>query len=91
MADRPDDIPEDVFDIAAIELGGPGIHVHINSYGMMRERLARAILAERERCAKVAETYYDHVPDALRDAEDVTLVAAQNGIAAAIRAPGIPS
>lgn len=52
---------------------------------LLVEIACEAMMVQREVDAKVAETYYDNVPDALRDAEDVALVAAQNGIAKAIR------
>ena len=55
------DIPEDILAIAASVFG--------------RDEIARAILAERERCAKIAETSYGglaslkachHIADAIR-------------------------
>jgi hypothetical protein len=45
---RPDDIPQDVWDAAE------RAYVH-DDYFEQVEMTARAILAERERCAKVAE------------------------------------
>lgn len=52
--------------------------------------VATGILAERERCAKVVEGYYDSVPDELRDAQDMVLVNAQKSIVSSIRSGAKP-
>lgn len=57
---RPDDIPEDVWDRAADfahEIGthsGYGIHGDVVDHHSAMTACARAILAERERCANIA-------------------------------------
>lgn len=51
---RPEDIPQDVWDRAAFAVCG-FLAVNRVSFAPV-ERTARAILAERERCAKVAES-----------------------------------
>lgn len=40
----------------------------------LREIMASALRAERERCLFVVKGYYDHVPDELRDAQDPLMV-----------------
>lgn len=46
-----------------------------------------AVEQERERCAKRIESYYDHVPDALRGAEDPLMVRTLEYLASVIRTP----
>lgn len=47
---KPDDIPQDVWDAAAIG---------VDYYSRRQEHVARAVLAERERCAVKADRYAD--------------------------------
>lgn len=75
MSTRPDDIPQDVWSAAVTELSFPGIHVHQNSYGLVCERFARAILAakagEREACAKEVVDYMNEVAVANDEARQI--------------------
>lgn len=48
-------IPEDVQNAAELALGSPDIRVPRSVYAATADRVARAIVAERERAAKVAE------------------------------------
>ena len=82
MPGKPDDIPQDVWDAG---------EDHLRRYSYLlssTEIVARAILAERERCAKIAGGY---VPLQIRaisaDADRVTPKVAAD-IAAAIRKGG---
>lgn len=51
---KPDDIPQDVWDDAERRLGDRFL---LGARDAAVEIIARAIMAERERCAKVAEDY----------------------------------
>lgn len=75
---KPDDIPQDVWDAASEVVGT------IDGLGYAKvhtDKIARAILAERERCAEIAETGAGWIGDYHR-----TPKASMTGaIAAAIR------
>ena len=78
-------IPRDIWDIVCnLPLAGDGFPDLADL-----DAIARAIMGERERCAQIVDEFYDHVPDQLRDAQDVHLVEAQRLIARAIRAPSV--
>jgi hypothetical protein len=49
---RPDDIPQDVWDAAGYSVTAAPVYT-----GILHENVARAMMAERERCAKVAREY----------------------------------
>lgn len=59
MSDKPADIPQDVWKAAHA--------VFSASIGDGPEPIARAIMAERERCAEVAETHFPQVPSYAAD------------------------
>jgi hypothetical protein len=55
---KPDDIPQDVWDAANATLGAGTVGVHLIS-AKGAEHIARAILSERNRCARIAFCAYD--------------------------------
>jgi len=93
---KPDDIPQDVWVDAGIELAGRRIpasdtEVADTIAGWAREIASRAILAERERCAKIAEDFeclgrlLPFASDAENNAAHTGQYEAAERIAAAIR------
>lgn len=59
---RPEDIPQDAWDAARAAYAGYGRAGEYDVTLAAYELIARAILAERERCARVAEDYqYEHL------------------------------
>lgn len=70
IAEIPADIPQDVWDAAAKVDIPPAMSGPYNWRAVLREAIARAILAERERCAKIAEGFdrnRDWVPGSIFD------------------------
>ena len=93
---KPDDIPEDVWETASECVGVGGGYELRGVLHTQRTDIARAILAERERCAKVAERdadwsrfgkkeigQWEGGPDGARDYR--LSIAAGRAIASAIR------
>lgn len=80
--ERPDDIPKDVWD-AAVDVARTWYHEEWEPTEYIQrtlvEGIARAIMAERESCARIADAH----SECERDCGDV--------IAAAIRAGGQPT
>ena len=63
---KPDDIPQDIWDAASNAVGAAGVYTSGTlSHLLLLERVARAIIAERERCANLA----GHAADAIVDVE----------------------
>lgn len=54
---KPDDIPQDVWDAASTCLGFYDASPFGGITGQAVAKIARAIMAEREACAVLAETY----------------------------------
>lgn len=80
---KPDDIPQDVWDATDKPAFRVALDVVAGQKWDIRPTIARAILAERERCAKVAEaTRADETDD---DPWSSGWRVACNNIAAAIR------
>lgn len=61
MSQKPDDIPQDVWDVAEAVRGRVFNAMHDDDGRLTdndpAEDIARAIMAERERCAKIAEKH----------------------------------
>jgi len=55
-------LPHDVIDAADKAVKGAGVILGIADFNILSEHLARALLAERERCAGIAEMH-DHRGD----------------------------
>ena len=62
MTDKPPDIPDDIWALAAYE--------GIAYKAKRREIVARAIMAERERCAAIVGLYADHPNEVVGMAAD---------------------
>ena len=88
---KPDDIPQDVWDAAVplalqyVEWLIPAPHDYAGSEDVLTKVIARAIMVERERCAKVADDYPSRDP-----AGDGNGYWAAEEIAAAIRGGAQP-
>jgi hypothetical protein len=86
---KPDDIPQDVWDAAinaasaAVREDDPGFYITKRATDVLMEASARAILAERERCAVIADTAAGDA--SWQDSTDWALIA--DKIADAIREP----
>jgi hypothetical protein len=81
---KPDDIPQDVWDVARKETGGWMAAGESESNDALVKSVARAILAERERCAVVA--YAEAVKHcSARDGQTLIGHPVGHSIAAAIR------
>jgi hypothetical protein len=80
---RPDGIPQDVWD-GAKDAYAPGFVTEPKSKVTLEkvERIARAILAERERCAKIARNFFP--PAHTYASENADIYHAQDSAAAAI-------
>ncbi len=44
---KPEDIPQAVWEAVQTEISAPGVHVHPNSYSIVLDRIARAIIAAK--------------------------------------------
>lgn len=90
---KPEDIPEDIWAIAGVELAGPipasGTKIADTVAGWAREIASRAILAERERCARIADAVANDDGELMargyRTSEERASRAAGRSIAKAIR------
>jgi hypothetical protein len=79
MSGKPADIPDDVWDAAeAVEAFVPNFYLQSEAV----EQIARAILAERERCAKIAREFFP--PAHTYASENADIYHAQDSAAAAI-------
>lgn len=70
---RPDDIPEDAWDAAEVRVNEMARNIRddcqcVDCRSIRVEAFARAILAERERCAKVAEEGVKWTPEPPKEA-----------------------
>lgn len=52
---RPDDVPEDVWEEAGLAMSPAWLNSETPAYFVQRVGIARALLAERERCAKICD------------------------------------
>lgn len=83
-------LPEEIQKTVGEVLGRPGERMGVDQYMGLSLRVGLALAAERERCARIAETDTDWTPfqrNAVNVFAYTTGIAAGRAIAAAIRKP----
>lgn len=76
--EKPDDIPQDVWDVASTAVGGVGTYTNgLLSHLVLLERVARAILDERQRLPDAIDLYRLLKSQKLRARRDIAKAVAQ--------------